>query len=147
MKQIEKTYPKVSSPCNCMNIRRAAKAVTQFYDDTLKESGLTITQLGILSHIENAEMISIGELAQRMRSDRTTLNRNIKPLVAAGFIDVVQGKDLRVKQLSLTTLGQEKVNKAFQLWGEAQTLLTEYLGNDELERFTKLLSKIEALIP
>ncbi|WP_378956089.1 hypothetical protein [Pelosinus sp. sgz500959] len=50
MKHICEIYPKTPSVCNCLNIRRASRAVTQLYDQELKSSGLTIAQLGLLRH-------------------------------------------------------------------------------------------------
>lgn len=147
MKQIKQTYPKMPSPCNCLNIRRAAQAVTQFYDDALKDSGLTVTQLGLLSQVERAGVVSIGDLSKMMRSDRTTINRNMKPLIAAGFVEIVQGRDLRVRQLSLTAAGSECVAAAYALWQSAQESLTAYLGAEELKQLTGILSKVEAITP
>lgn len=147
MKHINETYPKSSSKCNCMNIRRASRAVTQFYDDVLKPSGLTIAQLGLLRTLENLETATVGELASLMRIDRTTLNRNMKPLVEAGFITINPGQDSRTRQINVTRAGRESTAKAWELWGEAQGSLEEYLGADELRKLTHLLSKLEALVP
>lgn len=147
MKQIIGIYPKPPSPCNCMNIRRASRAVTQFYDDMLKPSGLTTAQLGVLRHIEVVEQITISELATMIRIDRTTLNRNMKPLVDGGLISIKQGKDLRTKQVMLTDTGKAAVAKAWERWGEAQVLLKGYLGEEDLGKLTQLLSKLEALVP
>lgn len=147
MKQIIETYPKPPSPCSCMNIRRASRAVTQFYDDVLKPSGLSTAQLGLLRHIEAVEQTTISELANMMRIDRTTLNRNMKPLVDDGLISIKQGKDLRTRQVMLTDTGKAALAKAWELWGEAQVLLKEYLGKEDLGKLTQLLSKLEALVP
>jgi DNA-binding MarR family transcriptional regulator len=147
MKHINETYPKPPSPCNCLNIRRASRAVTQFYDEVLKPSGLTIAQLGLLRHLENVEMTTIGELAKMMRIDRTTLNRNMKPLADAELITINSGEDSRTRQVMLTEAGKEAVIKAWALWGEAQISIKEYLGDEDLGKFIQLLAKIEALVP
>jgi len=147
MKQISKTYPKLPSPCNCMNIRRASRAVTQFYDEVLKPSGLTIAQLGLLRHIEIVELTTISELAKMMRIDRTTLNRNMKPLTDAGLIAINPGKDSRTREVMLTEAGKDAVIKAWVLWGEAQVLIKEYLGDKDLDKFIQLMARLEALVP
>ncbi|VBB09005.1 Hypothetical protein LUCI_4291 [Lucifera butyrica] len=147
MKHIKQVYPKHPSPCNCMNIRRASRAVTQFYDEVLKSCGLTIAQLALLRRLETAERITISELAKRLRIDRTTLNRNMKPLVDAGLIAVNPGKDSRTRQVSLTEPGKDAADKGWTLWGEAQSELKEYLGEEDLAKLVQLLSKLEALVP
>lgn len=147
MKRISETYPKSSSPCNCMNIRRASRAVTEFYDDVLRPSRLTIAQMGLLRHVEMAETTTITELAKVMRIDRTTLNRNMKPLAEAGLIEIRAGRDSRTRQVELTQAGKDAVAEAWTLWKEAQASLQEYLGQEDLAKLVQLLSKLEALVP
>jgi DNA-binding MarR family transcriptional regulator len=147
MKNITESYPKCSSPCNCLNIRRASRAVTQFYDKVLEPSGLKITQLSLLRYIELLGPIAISELAKAMRIDRTTLNRNMKPLADASLIAINPGKDPRTRQVVLTEAGKAAMVTAWELWGEAQAELKEYLGEEDLGTLVKLLSRLEALVP
>ena len=85
-------------------------------------------------------------LAKTMRIDRTTLNRNMKPLINAGLITVNSGEDLRSRQVMLTEAGKVALLSALALWSEAQESLEEYLGKAELDSFEKSLSKLELLI-
>jgi len=147
MNYINEIYPKRPSMCNCMNIRRASRAVTQFYDDVLKPSGITVAQMSLLLNIDLHKPITISELAKKMRIDRTTLNRNMKPLVEVGFIAVNPGKDSRTRQVVLTEKGGEAAIKGRDLWEEAQTSIKEYMGEEELAKLVQLLSKLEALVP
>lgn len=147
MNHISETYPKRPSLCNCMNIRRASRAVTQFYDDIIKPSGLTIAQLGLLRHLEMVEQTTISELAKMLRIDRTTLNRNMKPLADAGLITVTPGKDSRTRQVMLTESGKDAVVRGWALWGGAQESIKEYMGEKDLTKLIQLLSKLEALVP
>lgn len=147
MTPIRNVYPKPASPCTCMNVRRASRAVTQFYDDTLKPSGLSVAQMSLLKHLEAAQTVTIGELAKRMRIDRTTLNRNMKSLLEAGFLVVSPGSDTRTRQLSLTGAGRQAVGEAWRLWRQAQQEIGEYLGPADQECLGRLLAKLEALAP
>ena len=147
MQQLLALYPKTSSPCNCMNLRRASRAVTQFYDDSVKPCGLTITQLGLLRNISVCTPPTISEVAKLMRIDRTTLNRNLKPLAENGFITIAQGKDSRTRLVSLTPSGLAAMEEGGRLWEEAQISLQNYLGDDDLLKLGQLLLKLEALVP
>lgn len=130
-----------------MNMRRASRAVTQFYDEILKPSGLTSNQLSLLGQIEIAQQITISNLAKLIRVDRTTLNRNLKPLLDGGFVAVQPGKDSRTRQIMLTAAGKAAVVEGWKLWQEAQASLCEYMGKEDLEKLTQLLSKLEAIVP
>lgn len=147
MKPILEGFPKSPSPCLCLNIRRASRAVTELYEKVLEPSGIKIAQYSLLRHLEQVEPATISELAKIMRIDRTTLNRNMKPLSEAGLIAVNPGEDPRSRQITLTKAGQDVLAKATLLWDEAQVTLKEYLGDGEVEQFNRLVAKLEALVP
>jgi DNA-binding MarR family transcriptional regulator len=128
-------------------MRRASRAVTDFYERALEPSGLKITQYSLLRHLEQVEPATISELAKTMRIDRTTLNRNMKPLIEVGLIAVNTGKDPRSRQVILTQSGKSALINASTLWDQAQSSLQEYLGEVEIEQFRFLVSKLEALMP
>ncbi|MBM7868278.1 MarR family transcriptional regulator [Heliobacterium gestii] len=147
MTHIQNGYPHPPSPCNCMNVRRASRAVTQFYDEVLQPSGLTTAQMALLRNLDQQEPMTMSELAKTMRIDRTTLNRNLKPLADAGLIAVNPGKDSRTRVVTLTATGHALLGRAWALWEEAQASIQEYMGEEELAKLTELLSKLEALAP
>lgn len=147
MNPIEGNFPKIPSPCLCLNIRRASRAVTEYYEQILAPSGIKIAQYSLLRHLKEVEPATISTLANIMRIDRTTLNRNMKPLSDAGLIAINPGKDPRSRQITLTKNGQEVLEKATLLWDEAQAALKEYLGDGEVKQFNKLVAKLEALVP
>ncbi|MFL0198255.1 MarR family winged helix-turn-helix transcriptional regulator [Clostridium sp. WILCCON 0269] len=140
-------YEKKPSPCNCLNIRRASQAITEVYDEFLSPSNLKIGQFSLLKHIEQLEPVSVSELAVVIRLDRTTLVRNLKPLEKSGFVEDISTEGARNRQLRLTDKGMETYKYAEELWKKAQSFLEEYLGRDNIDTFTTLLSKIESLVP
>jgi DNA-binding MarR family transcriptional regulator len=142
-----KVYDKKSSPCNCLNIRRASQALTEVYDEFLAPSNIKIGQFSLLKHINQLEPVSVSDLALTIRLDRTTLVRNLKPLEQSGFVEDISTQGARNRQLKLTAKGDETYKHAEELWEKAQNFLEEYLGRDNIDVFRTLLSKIEALVP
>lgn len=142
-----KIYDKKSSSCNCLNIRRASQSVTEIYAEFLAPSNLKAGQFSMLKYINQLEPVSVSDLALVMRLDRTTLVRNLKPLEIIGFVEDISMKGSRNRQLKLTSKGIETYKYAEELWEKAQNFLEEYLGKENLNIFTSLLSKIEALVP
>jgi DNA-binding MarR family transcriptional regulator len=141
------TYDKNSSPCNCLNMRRASQAITEVYDEFLEPSNLKLGQFSLLKHINQLGPVSVSDLALIMRLDRTTLVRNLKPLEKDGLVEDISTEGTRNRQLKLTAKGIETYKLAEKLWEKAQNFLEEYLGKDNIDTFTVLLSKIEALVP
>lgn len=147
MKQNLGHFPKESNVCNCTNIRRASRALTQFYDECLSPSGLTVTRMGMLHQIMGLKHPGISELAAAFRIDRTTMNRNLKALLADGLVILQAGRDARKKEVQLTELGTAKLQQAYGLWCQAQQDLEDYLGREELQQLRGSLAKLEALVP
>ncbi|AFV01926.1 Transcriptional regulator, MarR family [Dehalobacter sp. UNSWDHB] len=140
-----KNNEKKPSICNCLNLRRAASAITKIYDEKLGPSGLTVSQYSILKHLKFFGPISVSDLAIKIRLDRTTLVRSFKPLEAASLIIDVSQKGTRNRQLQLTQKGIEKYIEAKYLWNDAQNFIEQELGKENIEKLTSLLSVIERL--
>lgn len=142
-----KLYLKQPSPCNCTNVRRASRAITQFYDGLLAPSGLKIAQYSLLNHIKRLGPLTMNELSKAIRLDRTTLVRNLKPLETEGLVAIASEKHSQARQLNITEKGLKKIEAAIPYWNQAQQYLEELLGEEELQVLTKALLKIESLVP
>jgi len=117
-----------TASCTCFNLRKAARAVTQYYDSVMQESGLTVTQFSILGVIHGGGPQPIGALAERMGTDRTTLTRNLKPLERQGLVRIAAGEDRRARIAHLTEHGGRALAEALPLWRRAQATMVERLG-------------------
>lgn len=113
--------------CLCFASRRAARAITQFYDRQLRESGLRSTQFTLLAFLLNAGTSSVNQAAEYLGMERTTLSRNLEPLLSAGYVRVDSGEDRRVKMIAITTQGRAAARAALPLWQRAQQAMTARL--------------------
>lgn len=117
--------------CTALRFRKAARRVSQIYDEHLAPYGLTITQFGLLAHIHRLEGVSIGELAAELVMDPTTLTRNLAPLIKQGLVAVAPDKrDKRARTLRLTKSGQDALEKGAAGWKAAQRSIAAVLGDD-----------------
>jgi DNA-binding MarR family transcriptional regulator len=115
----------VASGCACRNLRQAARAVTQLYDETLRPSGLRITQFTLLVAVAVSEPVPITRLADALSLDRTTLARDLKPLAERGLVEITAGEDRRMRVVRLTAQGREAIGRAYPLWQRAQAHIME----------------------
>src|SRR5919106_5706929 len=83
--------------CVCFAVRRAARAITQHYDRELRPAGLRVTQFSVLAVLSHGEPRPVNRVASRLGMDRTTLTRNLRPLVDRGYVTVTGGDDARVR--------------------------------------------------
>jgi DNA-binding MarR family transcriptional regulator len=123
----------VARACACANLRKAARAVTQLFDGVLAPSGLKATQFTLLVTSRLMGETTVGELAATMAMDRTTLSRNLKPLVREGLLEVRPGEDGRTRLVRVTPEGERALVDAYPLWQRAQEAVVTALGSDRYE--------------
>jgi DNA-binding MarR family transcriptional regulator len=114
--------------CTCFNLRKAARAVTQMYDQTLKPTGLRTTQFSLLAVIDRVGPRGMAELAEKLVMDRTTLTRNLKPLLDRSLVKHVAGADRRQHPVAITAKGRTALKQAQPYWREAQAHMAGSLG-------------------
>ena len=116
-------------PCACASLRRAARAVTQAYSDSLRSTGLHVTQFTILQALEKMGEAGQGQLGEVLALDATTLSRTLKLLERESWIAITPGDDRRERRITLTRKGRAEIERARPLWEGVQARLRAVLGN------------------
>jgi DNA-binding MarR family transcriptional regulator len=131
--------------CNCGAIRRAARHVTQFYDQFLTPAGIRTTQFAILARLGRKGPMTINALAADLVMDRTTLGRNILPLKRDGLITIKpSAADRRAKELRLTKAGETRLQSALKGWERAQARFEATFGVERAADLRALLRTVVA---
>ena len=136
-----------AAPCTCSRLRRAARAVTQLYDDALEPVGLRVTQFSLLRTLQRHGTLTIGDLATRNLLDRTALSRNLDPLAERKLLAIVPGRDARKREVTLTRQGIAALAAAAPHWERAQREVTRRVGRERLDGLYDVLRDMESLHP
>lgn len=120
-------------PCVCINLRRIAQKVTDFYDKALAPAGVSVNQYSLLVNISRVEGCGTGELAERVRLEKSTLVRTVQPLLRDGLIEDRAAAKSRRRRLYLTPAGEGVLQQAFPLWEKAQEDIAVKLGKSHAE--------------
>ena len=74
---------------------------------------------------------TIGELAEALGAERTTLTRNLALIEAEAWVKIQPDEeDARSRVVTVTDKGRAVVEQAFPAWRRVQGLLTEAIGAD-----------------
>jgi len=130
------------SGCVCFALRRATRAVTQFYDGALKRHRLRVTQLPILVAASSQESVPLAALAQELGMDRTTLLRNVRPLVRRRLVSVAPAPDSRRTEIRATAAGRALLARVYPEWKRAQERALQSLEGLEWLRGLETLSRV-----
>ena len=115
--------------CTGARLRRLTRRVTAHYEHHLRPAGLKLSQYSLLVHLSEKPE-SLSTLADRMEIDRTTLSRNLQPLLSRGLVDETSGKDGRQRLFVLSANGARLRASARKQWRQAQLALEKHLGSD-----------------
>lgn len=135
------------SECTCFNMRKAARVVTQLFDDSMRPTGLRATQFALLVHAHAMGPAALSKLAEAMVTDRTTLARNLELLEKNGLVMVEDGDDRRTRIVSITDDGRKKLARAFPYWKKTQDEIKKLMGPDDwsamISRVSRMVNQIQ----
>jgi DNA-binding MarR family transcriptional regulator len=134
--------------CTNMRLRQLMRRVAQHYDLEMAKAGIKTTQYSLLSHVLKLGPLRPGDLARSMKMSASTLTRNLKPLIDAGWIELAAGSDSRSRSVVITPAGSTKREEAGQHWKAAQDSLNQLLGVGRVLALHGLINEsLELLTP
>ena len=122
------------------------RRVAQHYDVEMAKCGLKTTQYSLLSHVLTLGPVRPGDLAAEMKMDASTLTRNLRPLVDAGWVSLQAGADARSRLVHITDAGRQKRAEAQRCWKVAQLSLNDTLGAGRVNALHALVDDSLALL-
>ena len=135
----------VATPCLCNALRQATRAVSRLYDEELRGVGLRTTQYSLLRRISSTGEVRQRDLGGLTSLDETTLTRNLRPLIDAGWVTVRPGEDHREKLIRLTEAGAAKLHDARAAWERAQERMRSRLPKAAWSSLLDLLPELTRL--
>lgn len=139
-------FARQAVPCVGFNTRRATRLISQYYDKALAPAGLRSTQYSLLSLLAMMGEAPMQEVAQVLAMDRTTLTRNLDPLVRKGWVKVAIGRDRRARPLAITARGLSVLDKALPYWQAAQDRIVNALGAEHWAALMQGLHQISLIV-
>src|SRR5215469_8796538 len=136
------TIDTISKTCIAVRLRLLNRVITNFYDDALRPLGLKVSQLNILVVTARLGLARPAQVCDILQLDASTLSRNVKPLQAHGWLEVVPEEDARSQPFRLTPQGKRLIEKAIPAWEKAQQQASELLGSEGVALLDKATKKV-----
>ena len=129
------TTIRVRDTCLCLHLQRAARAMARHFDELMRPAGLTSGQFSILMSLNRPEPPTIGNVAELLAMDRTTLTANLKPLERRGLVRIrVDTADRRNRRLVLTAAGRRHLIAALPAWENGHATIEPILAGANTDR-------------
>jgi DNA-binding MarR family transcriptional regulator len=127
-KSLESEARAALAECAGWASRLAARRITNFLEQRMQDSGLSLAQFGLMAQIAAAPDAALGAFAERTGLEQSTLSRNLHGLQTAGLVDIAVAEvDQRRRAVSLTDEGVRRLQAAMPIWRAAHGALAERL--------------------
>lgn len=136
------TLAAAAQVCACFHLRRASRAVTRLFDAMLAPGGLRSGSFVTLVLLEAHGRSSLPALARDLGVDRSTLTRNLKPLVHDKLVRLTTLPTTRTTQADITARGRRALERCVPLWRAAQARFEAAMG---AERWAAMRGHLGAL--
>ena len=134
-------------PCYNLALRKSNRLITQFYEERLAPFGLKAGQFSILRAVHLCKTTTNKMLQQLLVIDQTTLSRNLKPLVRDELVVfTTDANDQRIKNISLSSNGENLYQEALPHWEQAQKDLNKQLGKESTDAILLLSQNVVAAL-
>jgi DNA-binding MarR family transcriptional regulator len=125
--------------CTDTKLRQLVRLVGRRYDAELRKAGLGMTQFWVLTQILEHGPARPCDLAKAMALEPSTLTRTLKPLMAAGWLELAAGADRRTRSVRITSSGRMKRAEGLRRWQSADMRVRELLGAQNVKRLDAVL--------
>ena len=121
----------VRDTCLCLHAQRAARALARRFDDAFRPLGITSGQYSLLHSLNRPTPPTLGQVAEVLAMDRSTVTANLKPLERRGLVAVgLDPDDRRGRRPALTEAGRALLARATPIWIEEHARVEAGLGVD-----------------
>jgi DNA-binding MarR family transcriptional regulator len=115
------------------------------YDEELRGVGLRTTQYSLLQRLRRGGEVRQRDLGELTSLDETTLTRNLRPLIDAGWVAIRPGEDRREKLVRVTGVGVAKLRESRPAWERAQERMRSRLSKEVWSNLMNLLPELTRL--
>jgi DNA-binding MarR family transcriptional regulator len=129
-------------PCLCGSFRRAARALTQLYEEALRPLRMRSAQFTILQVLSRAGEMPQGRLGEMLSMDSTTLTRTLAIMRRHGWITERRGEDRRLRWFRLAKDGERQLRRAEPLWEQVQSRLRRQFGDATWQQLLQLSTQV-----
>lgn len=146
-KAVGRVSREIARNCLLTRTRQISRVLTAIYDEELRPFGINAPQFTLLVLIMELGPLSRSDLGRRNHHGRSTLTRNLQPLIAQGWVsEGLPADDGRSRPLSLTEQGKELLQSASSAWAVAQRKARDLLGEVGANALMDIAGELPAAI-
>jgi DNA-binding MarR family transcriptional regulator len=137
------TVHEIRDQCLCLATQRAARRLARRFDRLFSGLGLTNGQFSMLVALSGQWKPRLGQLAEFLDMDSTTVTAAVKTLEKRGLLTLEPDEaDARARRPALTPAGRDLVARAVPLWREEHARVQSELEGQEAAALAQVLGQL-----
>jgi DNA-binding MarR family transcriptional regulator len=139
----ESSARRVARECFALRVQVLNRLVTRLYDDALRELGLTLNQMTILTVLVNTGGARPSVVGEFLQMEKSTVTRNVARLKQRKWVRESPDPDGRSIRLAVTEKGRVLLDRAVPVWEQAQAAARVLLGGgDAVASISELADRV-----
>ncbi len=122
-----------------MRTRRLSRLVSRRYEHAFRDVEITAAQFTLIGVVAMKQPLSPIALARMLDLEKSTLSRNLRPLINSGFVDS-ETRDEGGQSLTITAKGRAVLQRALPAWKKAQSEVMALLGQDVVSKLDTMIA-------
>jgi DNA-binding MarR family transcriptional regulator len=114
--------------CLAMRVRVVARSVSAIYEQAMASHDVTIAQVNMLTALGEIGLCAPSKIGEVLQLERSTVSRNLDLLITKGLVEAVTSDAKGIREVALTTAGEEKIEAVLPDWRAAQKQASKLLG-------------------
>ena len=137
------TVRDIRDQCLCLATQRAARRLARRFDRLFAALGLTNGQFSMLVALSGSWKPRLGQLAEFLDMDSTTVTAAVKTLEKRGLVTLQADEaDARARRPELTEAGRVLVAQAVPLWREEHARVQAELPGQDAAALARVLGQL-----
>ncbi len=134
----------LNQACIADKLRLMNRIVTQLYDEALRPTGMTTSQMNILMVVAKYGEASPHQGGDWLHMEKSTLSRNVRRLKQNGWLTIQPAESGRTHTLKVTPKGSRALQKGLPLWESAQREAQAILGKTGVEEIMRVAGTVRS---
>ena len=132
----------LNQECIADKLRLLNRVVTSLYDEALRSTGITTSQMNILVVVAKYGTATPGQTGEWLQMEKSTLSRNLDRLRRQGLINVTASGRGRAQELRLTARGDRSLKQGLPHWRRAQREARALLGEGGVKELMRIATGV-----
>ena len=135
---------RLNHACLADKLRLLNRTITQLYDEALRPTGMTTSQMNILVVVAKYEEATPLQLGDWLHLEKSTLSRSVGRLQQTGWLSILKSGNGRTHTLKLTSEGYQALQEGLPLWESAQRKAETLLGKTGIQEIMRVAEELRS---